>query len=143
MHIFFGGPLTDLTHKDETKIFYKELADVATANGITSYWAFLHGTDPEKNPDVTPATVYKTDLGELAKSDLMIAYIGQATTGTGQEIEFAEEHNIPVYLMYEKGKRITRMVLGSPNIKGSIIFSSEKDALSQLDTLLKKLSAKH
>ena len=138
MHIFFGGPLTDLIHKDETKVFYKELAAVATANGISSYWAFLHGTDPEKNPDVAPSTVYQTDLAELAKSNFMIAYIGEPTTGTGQEIEFARENNIPVYLLFEKGKQVSRMVLGSPNVKGTIEFTSVEDALAQLDALLKR-----
>ncbi len=139
MRIFFGGPLTELKHKDETKEFYKELTRVAAANGMRGYWAFLHGTDPDKNPHVTPSTVYETDLKELSKSDLMIAYIGEPTTGTGQEIEFAREHHVPVYLLYEKGKQISRMVLGSPNVKGTIEFNSQEDALARLDILLKKI----
>ena len=139
MHIFFAGPLTDLTHKDQTKAFYRRMADVAEQNGFDHYWAFLNGTDPELNPDVSPQIVYETDIRELAKSDLMIVYLGEPTTGTGQEIEYAKKHNIPVYLLYEKGKRITRMVLGSPNIKGTLEFTSEEDALAQLDTLLKSL----
>jgi hypothetical protein len=65
--------------------------------------------------------------------------VGEPTTGTGQEIEFAKEHNIPAYLLYEKGKQISRMVLGSPNIKGIIEFTSEEDALGQIDMLLKDL----
>src|SRR5690348_1535403 len=117
MRIFFGGPLTELKDKEKAKAFYRRISEVAVKNGIDGYWAFLNGTDPQLNPDVTPATVYTTDLSELQKSDLMIAYIGEPTTGTGQEIEYAKEHNIPVYLLYEKGKNITRMALGSPNIK--------------------------
>jgi len=143
MRIFFAGPLTELTHTDETKTFYKQMARVAETNGFTSYWAFLNGTDPLKNPGVPPNTVYTTDLNELGKSDLMIAYIGQPTTGTGQEIEYAREHNIPVYLLFEKYKPVSRMVLGSPNIKGTLEFTSESDALSQLDTLLKSLVEPH
>lgn len=139
MRIFFAGPLTELVHTAETKAFYKQMARVAESNGYTQYWAFLHGTDPIKNPDVVASTVYQTDLNELGKSDLMIAYIGQPTTGTGQEIEFAREHNIPVYLLFEKGKPVSRMVLGSPNVKGTIEFTSEADALMQLDTLLSQL----
>ncbi|MBI5620513.1 nucleoside 2-deoxyribosyltransferase [Candidatus Gottesmanbacteria bacterium] len=139
MRIFFAGPLTDLTNKDQIKAFYRRMADVAEQNAFDHYWAFLNGTDPELNPDVPPEVVYDTDIRELAKSDLMIVYLGEPTTGTGQEIEYAKEHNIPVYLLYEKGKRITRMVLGSPNIKGKFEFISEEDALAQLDTLLKSL----
>lgn len=139
MRIFFAGPLTELTHTEKTKLFYKQMAQVAQGNGFAHYWAFLHGTDPIKNHDVIPSAVYQTDLNELGKSDLMIAYIGEPTTGTGQEIEYAREHNIPVYLMFEKGKHISRMVLGSPNVKGAIEFTNEVDALAQLDTLLKSI----
>jgi 2'-deoxynucleoside 5'-phosphate N-hydrolase len=139
MRIFFAGPLTELTHTDETKTFYKQMAQVAQANGFTYYWAFLNGTDPIQNPDVTPTAVYKTDLNELGKSDLMIAYIGQPSSGTGQEIEYAREHAIPVYLLFEKGKQVSRMAQGSPNIKGTIEFTGESDALKQLDTLLSRL----
>lgn len=139
MRIFFAGPLTELVDKEKTKAFYRKLATVAQDNGYEWFWAFLHGTDPEKNPDVPAGVVYKTDLAELAKCDLMVAYVGEPTTGTGQEIEYAKEHNIPVYLLQEKGKRLTRMVLGSPNVKGVIEFTSEEDAVAQLDKLLKRL----
>ncbi|MEK7591809.1 MAG: nucleoside 2-deoxyribosyltransferase [Patescibacteria group bacterium] len=139
MRIFFGGPLTDLKEKEKTKEFYRRMADVAEKNGFEWFWAFLNGTDPIKNPEVPSEVVYETDLAELAKSDLMIVYLGEPTTGTGQEIEYAKEHNIPVYLLFEQGKQITRMVLGSPNIKEEIEFTSEDDALSKLDSLLKRL----
>lgn len=116
------------------------MSEVATANGYESFLAFLNGTDPELNPDVPAGDVFIADLKELEASDLMIAYLGEPSTGTGQEIEFARNHNIPVYLLYEKGVRITRMVLGSPNVnKEHIVFTNEADALAQLDTLLKKL----
>ncbi|MDP1722198.1 MAG: XRE family transcriptional regulator [Candidatus Gottesmanbacteria bacterium] len=140
MRIFFAGPLTDLKNPEATKVFYLKLAGVATSNKFQWFWAFLNGTDPIKNPEVPANVVYETDLEELAKSDLMVIYLGEPSTGTGQEIEYAKEHNIPAYLLYEKGTRITRMVLGSPNIKGTIEFTSESDALAQLDTLLKSLS---
>lgn len=139
MRIFFAGPLTDLQNPEQTKAFYQKLAEVAQKNGFDYYWAFLNGTDPIKNPDVTPPVVYTTDLAELAKSDLMVAYIGEPTTGTGQEIEYAREHNIPVYLIFEKGKHITRMVLGSPNVKGIIEFTNQEEALVQFDRLVKSL----
>lgn len=139
MRIFFGGPLTDLSDPEQTKRFYVKMSEVAIKNGFEYFWAFLNGTDPVKNPDVPADIVYQTDLDELAKSDLMIAYLGEPTTGTGQEIEYARQHNIPLYLLYEKGKHITRMVLGSPNVKGTIEFSGIEDALGQLDMLLSEI----
>ncbi|OGG04341.1 hypothetical protein A2Z33_03495 [Candidatus Gottesmanbacteria bacterium RBG_16_52_11] len=139
MRIFFGGPLTDLAHPEETKRFYVRLSEIARQNGFDYYWAFLNGTDPIKNPDVPSDVVYETDLQELGKSDLMIAYVGEPTTGTGQEIEYAKEHDIPVYLLYESGKHVTRMVLGSPNVLGTIEFTGIEDALGKLDILLREI----
>jgi len=139
MRIFFGGPLTTMKDIEGTKQFYIRMAEIARNNGVESFWAFLNGTDPIKNPEVPSNTVYTTDLEELEKSDVMIAYVNEPTTGTGQEIQYAQDHGIPVYLMYKKENTISRMVVGSPNIKGSIAYSSEDDALTQLDSLLKAL----
>ena len=137
MRVFFGGPLTDLKDVNKTKEFYKKLAEVATENGFDYYWAFLRGTDPEENPDIPASRVYQIDTYELEKSDLMVAYVGEPSTGTGIEIEYARTHNIPVYLLYESYKRISRMLLGSPIVKGEIAYSSEDEAYLKLASLLK------
>jgi 2'-deoxynucleoside 5'-phosphate N-hydrolase len=139
MRIFFGGPLTDLKNPEETKIFYTKLAEVAVKNGFDYYWAFQRGTDPEENPDVGADRVFQIDTYELEKSELMIAYVGEPSTGTGIEIEYARERNIPVYLLYEKNRRISRMLIGAPHIEGKIEFENEDDALTQLDNLLKTI----
>lgn len=140
MRVFFGGPLTDLKDPEKIKTFYKKMADVAVAKGWEYYWAFLRGTDPEENPEVPAARVYQIDTYELEKSDVMIAYVGEPSTGTGVEIEYARTHNIPVYLMFEEDRRISRMLRGSPIVRGEIIFTKEAEALEKLDLLLKKLS---
>ncbi|MEK7141498.1 MAG: hypothetical protein AAB800_03055 [Patescibacteria group bacterium] len=140
MRIFFAGPLTDLKDPEATKAFYLKLAGVATKNEFTWFWAFLNGTDPIKNPEVTAHDVYMRDITELEKSDIMVAYVGEPTTGTGLEIEHSYIKGIPVYLLYEKGKRISRMLRGCPAIKKELVFTDESDALTQLDTLLKSLS---
>ncbi len=142
MRIFFGGPLTNLKNPSKAKEFYIHMAAIAKKNGVESFWAFLNGTDPVKNPEVPSNTVYTTDLEELEKSDVMIAYVGEPTTGTGQEIQYAKDHGIPVYLLYEKDRHVSRMIFGSPNIKGSIAYSSQEDALRQLDELIQGLKVR-
>lgn len=139
MRIYIGGPLTNLQQPEQTKVFYKDLAAVARKHGHEPYLAFLSGTDPVKNPDVTPQDVYHRDIAELENSDLMVAYVGEPSTGTGLEIEHAYIKNIPVYLLYEKGKRISRMLRGCPAIKKELIFTDQPDALAQFDALLKSL----
>ncbi len=140
MRIFFAGPLTDLKDPAATKTFYVKLAQVAQNHGFDSYWAWQRGTDPELNPEVPAARVWQIDTYELEKSDLVVAYAGEPSTGTGQEIEYAHTHNKPVYLLYPKSTRVTRMALGSPNIKGVIEYKSEKEALNKFASLLKSLT---
>jgi len=140
MRIFFSGPLTDLKNPDGTKAFYAKLAEVAKKHGFDYFWAFQHGTDPIKNPDVTPTDVYRRDIAELEKSDVMVAYVGEPSTGTGLEIEHARIKNIPVYLLYEKNKKISRMLLGCPAVKKEMVFTDEPDALRQFDSLLRSFN---
>ncbi len=139
MRIFFAGPLTNLIDPDRVKSFYVKLAQTAQANGFEYFWAFLSGTDPVKNPEVSPKAVYDVDTQKLKESDIMVAYVGEPSTGTGIEIEFAKNHKIPVYLLYEKDKRISRMLRGCPAVKGEIIYQDEADALAQFDSLLATL----
>ena len=142
MRIFFAGPLTHLNQPEEAKSFYKKMARVATDNGFEAFWAFLHGTDPVKDPFADPEYIYFKDLENLEKSNLMIAYVGEPSPGTGQELEYAHEHNIPVYLLYGKDQHVSRMIIGNPAVKGSIEFTNHDDALKKLDQLLKTINSR-
>jgi nucleoside 2-deoxyribosyltransferase len=137
MRVFFGGPLTDLADPEATKKFYVRLADVATKNGWEYYWAWQRGTDPELDPDVPASRVYQIDTYELEISDVMIAYVGEPSTGTGIEMEYARHNRIPVVIMYEKEKRISRMLRGCPAVVKEIVYGSEDEAISLLDDYLK------
>ncbi len=139
MRIFFAGPLTNLTNPDRTKAFYRKLEEVAKKHGYDYFWAFRHGTDPVANPTVTPRDVYARDIAQLDESDVMVAYVGEPSTGTGLEIEHAHHKGIPVYLLYEKDKKVSRMLRGCPAVKKEIVFADEADGIKQFETLLKTL----
>lgn len=139
MRIFFAGPLTDLKNPEATKFFYQKLAENAENHGMDYFWAFMNGTDPILNPEITPPEVYRRDIEQLSRSDVMIAYVGEPSTGTGLEIEYAYNHNIPVFILYEKGKKISRMLRGCPAIRGEIVFLGIADALTQFNKLLTDL----
>jgi 2'-deoxynucleoside 5'-phosphate N-hydrolase len=140
MRIFFAGPLTGLKNPEVTKKWYRDMAGIANKNGFECFWAFMSGTDPVKDPGVDPEYIYNKDLAELENSNLMIAYVGEPSPGTGQELEYAHEHNIPAYLMYAKSDQVSRMILGNPTVVESIVFTDFEDALNQLDELLQKLA---
>jgi len=139
MRIFFAGPLTDLHNPEQTKRFYEKIAKAAQEVGFEYFWAFLNGTDPIKNPEVASKDVYQRDIAELDKSDMMIAYMGEPSIGTGMEIEHAYYSHKPIIILYEQGKKISRMLLGCPGITKEIVFSSDEDAIAQLKTFLEML----
>jgi len=139
MKIFFAGPLTNLENPDKMKAFYIRLADLAKELGHIPFWAFLSGTDPVKNPEVSAEEVYRRDTEQIAKSDLMIAYVGENSIGTGEEIEYAKTVNVPVIIMYEQGDVISRMLKGNPAVKKEIAFDTQDDALLQLKTHLQSM----
>jgi nucleoside 2-deoxyribosyltransferase len=141
MRIFFAGPLTDLKNPDETKAFYVQMAKTAETLGYDYFWAFLNGTDPVKNPDVPSTEVYRRDIDQLDKSDLMVAYMGEPSTGTGIEIEHAHVTNKPVVILYESDRHVSRMLRGCPAIKKEIVFSSHTDAIEQLKAYLSQSPA--
>jgi 2'-deoxynucleoside 5'-phosphate N-hydrolase len=136
MRIFFAGPLTVLENPELTKDFYIKLANVAKEAGHETFLAFLNGTDPVKNPEVSPTAVYQIDIKELENSDLMVAYVGESSTGTGIEVEHAKEIGVPVVLLFEEDKKVSRMLRGSPIIKKEIVFTTVEDCLTQFRDFL-------
>jgi nucleoside 2-deoxyribosyltransferase len=140
MRIFFAGPLTSLKNPETTKKLYRDMEGIANKNGFEAYWAFEHGTDPIKDPGVEPDYIYDKDLKELEKSNLMIAYVGEPSPGTGQELEYAHEHNIPAYLIFAKTDHVSRMIIGNPTVLGTIEYTDSDDALNQLDVLLQSIN---
>ena len=141
MKIFFSGPLTNLTNPEATKALYLKLDAMAKEAGHDTFWAFLSGTDPIKNPEVSAAEVYRRDIKSLSESDIMVSYAGEPSTGTGIEIGYATEYDKPIVILYEKGKHVSRMLRGCPAIKKEIVFSDDADAVSQLSAYLKKVAS--
>lgn len=95
-------------------------------------------TDPEKHPDITPRQVTKKDKKQVTQSSLVIAYVGRPSIGVGFELAIAEENKIPVILLYEKGKQISRIGLGRPKESRKIAFTDFDDALKQLRRLFQR-----
>ena len=139
MRILFSGPLKNLQNPEQTKAFYIKLDAAAKMLGYKTFWAFLSGTDPIKNPEVTPQEVYSRDIKALDESDIMVSYMGEPSTGTGIEIEHARETGKPVVILYEKGAHVSRMMRGCPAVKKEIVFENEDDALKQFEVYLASL----
>jgi hypothetical protein len=54
------------------------------------------------------------------------------------ELAYAETNAIPLILLYERGKNISRFPRGIPTVISEIEFSSYEDALTQLRSILEQ-----
>lgn len=136
---YVSGALTGIPNPEEIKAFYEAIGDLCRQQGLEAYIPHQAGTDPIKNPAVTPSQVYKVDKAHVTESDLVVAYVGLPSLGVGAELGWAEAYNIPVILLAERGKKISRMILGMPNIVARVEFNDYNDGLDQLGRVLRTL----
>lgn len=137
---YVSGALTGGDEIETLKKFYEQVAEVCVREGIEAYVPHLI-SDPIGNPNMTPEEVYDLDRKQVTDSNLLIAYVGYPSLGVGLEIEIAREKNIPVVLLMEKERRISRMARGNPAVVAEIHFSDFSDALRQLSIWLREWKA--
>lgn len=133
--IYVSGALTDIENPAETKAFYEKIGLLCEEIGFQAYVPHLH-TDPVNNPDISPREVFDQDKYQVSISDLVIAYLGSLSFGVGMELAYAETNKIPIILLYETGKRISRFPRGIPTVIAEIQFNNYEDALNQLKHVL-------
>ncbi len=133
--VYVSGALTDVKNPLETKALYEKIGSVCEEIGFQPYVPHLH-TDPVNNPDITPREVFDKDKHQVSISDLVIAYLGSLSFGVGMELAYAESNKIPIILLYETGKLISRFPRGIPTVIAEIQFNDCEDALNQLKTVL-------
>ncbi|MDO4158936.1 MAG: nucleoside 2-deoxyribosyltransferase [Prevotellaceae bacterium] len=80
--------------------------------------------------------IYERDITWLKSADLVIAECTCPSLGVGYELAYAEAHNIPVYILYDKSKsNISAMLNGNVNFT-IISYSAEDEIYPQIDTIL-------
>ena len=134
-NIYISGALTGLRNLGEAKAFYESIALLCEAMRHVAYVPHL-ATDPILHADVTPRSVFETDKNQVCQADLVVAYLGFPSLGVGMELAYAEINAVPVILLYERGKQVSRFPRGIPTVVSEIQFSDHKDALCQLKDVL-------
>ncbi|BAY64957.1 XRE family transcriptional regulator [Calothrix brevissima NIES-22] len=135
--VYVSGALTDVINPTACKALYEKIGLLCEEVGFKSYVPHLH-TDPVNNPDISPSEVFKQDKYQVSVSDLVIAYLGSLSFGVGMELAYAETNKIPIILLYEQGKRISRFPRGIPTVIAEVKFHNDEDALTQLKNILLK-----
>ena len=121
--VYISGALTALADGARTRVFYELLAEIVSDCGLQPYLPH-RSTDPIAAPDLDPRSVYDIDRARVARSGLVIAYAGTPSFGVGIEVEIAREHGIPVILVAERDRTVSRILLGSPAVVDIVRFTN-------------------
>lgn len=140
--VYISGALTGIDNLAEIRNFYENISSTCEEIGFQAYVPHLN-TDPIHHPNITPQQVFETDKRQVSEADLLIAYIGYPSLGVGMELAYAEIKAIPIILLYETGKEISRFPRGIPTVFAEIKFSNYDDALTQIKTVLEQWRGPH
>ena len=135
--VYISGALTGIEKPEEVKTFYEAIGLLCESIGFKAYVPHMY-TDPINNPEVSPTQVFERDKYQVSTSDLVIAYMGSFSFGVGMELAYAETNNIPIVIVYEKHKNISRFPLGIPTLIAEVQFQTYEDALNQLKNVLEQ-----
>ncbi len=124
VEVYISGALTGIADGARTRVFYELLAEIVTTCGLRPYLSMPdEATDPVAAPDLGLHSVYEIDRARVARSGLVIAYAGTPSFGVGIEVEIARERGIPVILVAERDRTVSRILLGSPAVVDVVRFT--------------------
>src|SRR2546430_2115307 len=130
---YISGALTALDDAPRTKLFYEVLAEIAGSTGLRAYLPH-RVSDPVAAAHLDPRAVYEIDRAHVTSAAVVIAYAGIPSFGVGIEVELAREHGVPVIIVAERDRPISRLLLGNPAVVELVKFGD-------LDGLRRALTA--
>lgn len=83
------------------------------------------------------AAIYNQDTAWLRESDMVIAECTNPSLGVGYELAYAESHQIPCHIFYDKGaSELSAMLTGNPYFQIHP-YQQEEELFLALDKILK------
>ena len=130
---YISGALTALEDASRAKLFYELLAEIAQTASLRPYLPH-RVTDPVSSAHLDARAVYEIDRAHVAGAAVLIAYAGIPSFGVGIEVELAREHGVPVVVVAERERPVSRLLLGNPAVLEVVRFGD-------LDTLRRALAS--
>jgi hypothetical protein len=137
---YISGALTGLDDAPRTKLFYELLAEIADAAKLRPYLPH-RVTDPVAAAHLDPRAVYEIDRAHVTAAAVLIAYAGLPSFGVGIEVELAREHGVPVIVVAERERAVSRLLLGNPAVVEVVRFGDLDGLRRALTTALERVAA--
>lgn len=112
-----------------TKDFMRRIGEALRNRGYEPLlpYSIAH---PDRVATIPHEEIVEFDVDHVSEADLLIAYVGVPSLGVGMEIMLAYEQQKPVIAVYEKGRAVSRMVLGVVPPERRVEFESLEQALT-------------
>lgn len=140
---YLASALTGLSGESRELIIkaHTEIQRACTSLGMTVYDPMEH-TDPISFSEVSAGDVFLADRREVLSSDVLLALITEPSFGEGMELELARSTLLPVLLIVNGDKSLSKMVLGAPGVKHTVRFSDPSELFTAVVSGLRTLNPK-
>jgi hypothetical protein len=122
------------------RLFYELLAEVVESVGLRAYLPH-RVTGPVGAAHLEPRAVYDIDRAHVTSARVVVAYAGIASFGVGIEVELAREHAVPVVLVVERERTVSRLLLGNPAVVEVVRFADLDGLRRGLAAALERIAA--
>ena len=137
---YVSGALTALEDGARMRLFYELLAEVVESVGLRAYLPLRVG-DGVSAAHLEPRTVYDIDRAHVTSARVVVAYAGIPSFGVGIEVELAREHAVPVVLVVERERTVSRLLLGNPAVVEVVRFGDLDGLRRGLGAALGRIAA--
>ena len=133
LNAYLASALTGLGEEERERLF--TVSDIVAAvceEADIAVYEPRKATDPIQHTDVPAEDVFNMDRERVLSSDLVIHIADYASTGAGEELDFAQAALIPILLLSHGESVVSRMVLGIPAMKLMITYNTLEELRVEL-----------
>lgn len=132
--VYFAGPIRG--GRADAELYGRVIRHIQKENIVlTEHIGDLSLSKLEgvENSDVA---IYEQDTAWLREADLLIAECTTPSLGVGYELAYAESHNIPVHIFYDKSRTRLSAMLAGDKYFHIHPYVGEEELLQMVDKVL-------
>ena len=137
MRIYLAGAINQAS--SELFKFYEKFAEELRAFGYTVYVPHQGTAKFDLNDNNIDSDIFAHDVSELMKCNLVISYIGLASTGTGAELSMAIQTHKEIFAYYSDTDRPSFFITGMLKAYDNLVMIKGKDLQECKDLILKAI----